>query len=117
MADQPTAEELVAQELSVTLGELMSIVRPFCHTSVTAELLVLLGAGVMFGAYSIKEVCDRVGLSPTMAYYRLQFQSVYRWRMLTSKLGYEVAIPLLRELQEKSAPPRRTPGLLCIGGR
>jgi len=103
MADQPTAEELVAKELSVTLGELMSMLRPFCHTSVTAELLVLLGAGVMFGTYNVNDVCDRVGISPTTAYHRLQFQSVYRWRKLISELGYEVAIPLLQELQEKSA--------------
>ena len=103
MAEQTTAEELVAQELRVALGDMMNILKPFCHTSLTAELLLLLGAGVMLGAYSVKEVCCRVGLSPGMGYSQLQFQSVYRWRKLISEMGYEVAIPLLQDLQEKSA--------------
>jgi len=103
MAKQSTAEELVAQELRVALGDMMDILKPFCHTSLTAELLLLLGGGVMFGAYSVKDVCDRLGLSPTMGYYQLQFQSVYRWRKLICELGYEMAIPHLQALQDKSA--------------
>jgi hypothetical protein len=106
MADKQTAEELVAQELSVSLRELRGLLHPFYHSPLTAELLLLLSAGVMLGIYSIKEVCDRVGLSPGMAYRHLQFQSVYRWHKLLTEIAYEVALPLVRDLQGKSASTR-----------
>ena len=106
MADQPSAEDLIAEELGNELATLKRWLQPFCHNPLTTELLLLLGAGVMLGTFSVKEVCDRLGLSPHQAYSSLQFQSVYRWRKLLGELGYEMAIPLLRELQEKSAATR-----------
>ena len=106
MADKPSAEDLIAEELGIGLDTLKMWLQPFCHNPLTRELLLLLGAGVMLGTYSVKEVCDRLGFSLHQAYSSLQFQSVHRWRKLLSELGYEMAIPLLRELQEKSAATR-----------
>jgi hypothetical protein len=52
MAGKQTAEELIAQALSVSLRELRGLSQPLCHSPLTAELLFLLGAGVLLGSYS-----------------------------------------------------------------
>jgi len=106
MANPPQAEDLIAEELGHELDTMKGRLQPFCHNPLTTELLLLLGAGVMLGTYTVKEVCDRLGLAAHPAYSSLQFQSVYRWRKLLGELGYEMAIPLLKELQEKSAATR-----------
>jgi hypothetical protein len=103
MADSPCAEELIAHELGIALETVKTWLHPFGQNPRTTEFLLLLGAGVMMGTYSVKEVCDRLGLSPPQAYAAVRFQSVYRWRKVLGDLGYEMAIPLLQELQGKSA--------------
>ena len=113
MADKPNAEELIAEELGITLDTLKIWLRPFCHNPMTTELLLLLGAGIMLGTYNVKEVCDRLGLSPHPAYAALQFQSVHRWRKLLGELGYEMAIPLLssRNSRRKAQRPAVGPAV------
>lgn len=103
MADQPRAEELIAHELGIALETVKTWLHPFGQNPRTTEFLLLLSAGVLLGAYSVNEVCDRLGLSPQQAYAAVRFQSVYRWRNVLGDLGYEMAIPLLQELQGKSA--------------
>jgi hypothetical protein len=103
MADPFRAEELIAHELGIALESVKTWLHPFGQNPRTTEFLLLLSAGVLLGAYSVNEVCDRLGLSPQQAYAAVRFQSVYRWRKVLGELGYEMAIPLLQELQGKSA--------------
>lgn len=115
MADSPSAEELIAHEWGIALETVKSWLHPFAPNPLTTEFLLLLGAGVMLGAYSVKEVCDRLGLAPHHAYEAVRFQSVYRWRKMLGELGYEMAIPLLQELQAKSAATQsRACGVLAV---
>ena len=115
MADASAAEELIAHELGIALETVKSWLQSFAQNPRTTEFLLLLGAGVMLGAYSVKEVCDRLGLVPHQAYAALRFQSVYRWRKVLGELGYEMALPLLQDLQAKSAATQsRACGVLAV---
>jgi hypothetical protein len=96
------------------LGGLVRAIKKFVKDPESIDVVMLLSAGVMFGAYNLYQVITRLGLSRSKSYERMGYVSLYRWKKILEDIGYETAIPLLKEKLSKSASTKSRAGIVMV---
>jgi len=108
MSDQEleARRELLEKELGEVLSELWEQLLQIWPDAVVVETMMLLGLGVLSGAYTPHQVIERLGLDKNKLYKALGAETAAEWRRVIQELGYEALLFAVRGVSEKSAATR-----------
>ena len=98
--------ELLEKELGEVLSELWEQLLQIWPDAVVVETMMLLGLGVLSGAYTPHQVIERLGLDKNKLYKALGAETAAEWRRVIQELGYEALLFAVRGVSEKSAATR-----------
>ena len=108
MTDQEleARRELLEKELGEVLSTLWDQLLQIWPQPVVVETMMLLGLGVLSGAYTPHQVIERLGLDKNQIYKALGAESATEWRRVIQELGYEALLHAVGRVLEKSAATR-----------
>jgi hypothetical protein len=108
------SEGIIERVVIEELAELIRAIKKFVKDPYAIDVVMLLSMGIMFGAYNLYQVITRLGLSRSKSYERIGYVSLYRWKNILEEIGYETAIPLLKEKISRSASTRSRAGIVMV---
>ena len=98
--------ELLEKELGEVLCELWEQLLRIWPEAVVVETMMLLGLGVLSGAYTPHQVIERLGLDKNKLYKALGAETSAEWRRVIQELGYEALLHAVGNVLGKSAATR-----------
>ncbi len=108
MSDQEleARRELLEKELGEVLCELWEHLLRIWPEAVVVETMMLLGLGVLSGAYTPHQVIERLGLDKNKVYKSLGAETAAQWRRVIQELGDEALVHAVGNALGKSAATR-----------
>lgn len=97
---------LLEKELAETFRDLWEQLNQIWPLPVVVETIMLLGVGVLSGAYTPHQVIERLGVPKDRLYEALGKESAPRWREVIQELGYGAFIAEVRRVLQQSASSR-----------
>lgn len=108
MTDQEleSRRQLLEEELGEVLFTLWDQLLQIWPQAVVVETMMLLGLGVLSGAYTPHQVIERLGLDKNQLYKALGAETGAPWRRVIQELGYEALLRKVRSVLDQSAATR-----------
>ena len=98
--------DLLEKELGEVLSQLWDRLLQIWPREQVVETMMLLGVGVLSGAYTPHQVIERLGLDKNQVYNALGAETAAEWRRVIQELGYEALLHTVRPILGKSAATR-----------
>lgn len=93
---------LLEEELGETLRALWEQLIRICPLSVVVETMMLIGVGVLCGAYTPHQVIERLEVSKHTLYGALGEETAQHWRKVIQELGYGALLDEVRRVLQQS---------------
>ena len=97
---------LLEKELGEVLSQLWDRLLRIWPREQVVETMMLLGLGVLSGAYTPHQVIERLGVDKNQIYNALGAETAAQWRRVIQELGYEALLHAVRGVLGKSAATR-----------